>query len=118
MINVGRLVTNPKFCTKFTIVTKTGTWEKGSFVTTETEKEVTGVAVPVSGKALEMVPEADRLKDYMTFYSTTKNPLTVSSDGTISDSVIYEGKRYKLINGQNFSKQGFWKAMGINENGK
>ena len=37
MINIGRLVTNPKFCTKFTIVTKTGTWEKGAFVTTETE---------------------------------------------------------------------------------
>jgi hypothetical protein len=118
MINVGRLVTDPKFCTKFTIVTKTGTWEKGAFVTTETEKIVTGVAVPVSGKALEMVPEADRLKDYMTFYSKTTNPLTISSDGTISDSVIYEGKRYKLINGQNFSKQGFWKAMGINEDGK
>lgn len=118
MINVGKLVTDPKFCTKFKIVSKTGTWNKGAFVFTETEKEVIGVAVPVSGKSLEMVPEADRLKDYMTFYSKTTNPLTISSDGTISDSVIYEGKRYKLINGQNFSKQGFWKAMGINEDGK
>ena len=86
--------------------------------TIKAKKEVIGVAVPVSGKSLEMVPEADRLKDYMTFYSKTTNPLTISSDGTISDSVIYEGKRYKLINGQNFSRQGFWKAMGINEDGK
>lgn len=118
MLNVGKLITDPDFCTSFTIVKKEGEWVKGIFEFEEKTVDVIGVAVPVTGKALEMVPEADRLKSYITFYSSTKNPLSISSDGTISDSVLYEGKRYKLIQGQNFAKQGFWKAMGVNEDGK
>lgn len=118
MIQIGHLVFDRCFCTSFTVCKKTGSWNKGVFEFTEKGTQVTGVAVPVSGKDLEMVPEADRLKDHMTFYAYTSDPLTVTSDGTISDSVIYNGKRYKLIKGQNFSGNGFWKAMGVNEDGK
>ena len=118
MINVGILINDPDFCTTFTICRKTGGWAKGVFVFEEKETDVVGVAVPVTGEDLEMVSEADRLKDYMTFYSSTDEPLSVTSDGTISDTVVYDGKRYKLIKGQNFSAQGFWKALGVCEAGK
>lgn len=118
MIDVSELLTDPDFCTEFTLVKKTGEFVQGKFVTQEEEINIVGVTEPVSGRELEILPEADRLKNLRTFYAPSDVPLSVSSDGTISDSIIYGGKRFKLISGQNYSDFGYWQAMGVNEDGK
>lgn len=58
------------------------------------------------------MPESDRNHGMKTFYTDTDIRLEVSDTEKTSDICIWNGKRYKLINGWNYSNNGYYKAMG------
>ena len=110
MINVSELITDPDFCQPFTIIRTEGTWQNGLFVKQETQINVIGVAEPVTGKDLDIQIESDRANNVMTFYTLVE--LKVSPDGSISDFILFNGKRYKLFQVSNYSDFGYYSGMG------
>ncbi len=110
MIDLSELITDPDFCQEFSIIRTTGDYQNGIFVKEETEIKVTGIAEPVTGKDLDIQIESDRANNVMTFY--TEEELKVSPDGTLSDFILFKGKRYKLFQVSNYSDFGYYSGMG------
>lgn len=110
MIDISELITDPDFCQDFQIIHSASTWSNGVLATQETVVDVTGVAVPVTGKDIDIQIESDRANNLMTFY--TEEELKVSPDDSISDFVLFKGKRYKLLKVKNYSDFGFYAGTG------
>jgi hypothetical protein len=55
-----------------------------------------------------MVPEGDRVKGMMAFYTTTPIYTTSAAGNNISDQIAYAGDVYRII------KVGPWLAFGYN----
>ena len=112
-INVSELISDPDFCTTFIVEKKSsGKWSKGQPVYELTRTTVTGIVAPSASEDLSLMPESDRKHGMKTFYTDTDMRLEVSDTEKTSDICIWNGKRYKLINGWNYSNNGYYKAMG------
>lgn len=117
MIDVSELITDPDFATEYTIYRSTGGefgaggWQEG----TPEQIVVVGVALPANQREVQMVPEGDRVKGGMVFYSTVPFAFSHSDDpkGT-SDKVLYKGEYYKLYQGLDRGDLGgYYKAIGM-----
>ena len=115
MINVGRVLYNPKFAQLFTVHRKPGSWVAGRWVP-GTEQTLTfyGVVVPVSPKELMQLPEGDRVTGMMAFYSTSEI-FSTHTDGTpgTSDEIEWKGKRYRVVNVNLYVDYGFYCAYAV-----
>ncbi len=112
-INVAELISDPDFCTTFIVEKKTlEEWSKGQPVYELSRTTVTGIVAPSSSKDLSLMPEGDRKHGMKTFYTDTDMHMEISDTEKTSDTCIWNGQRYKLINGWNYSNNGYYKAMG------
>ena len=105
------LTFDPDFCTTFTVEKHTETWNEGTPTTTVEQITVTGIAAPSSPKDVEMLDLADRVHGTKTFY-TDEVELEVTDTEKTSDTIVWKGKRYKLLHVWDYSENGFWKAIG------
>lgn len=111
MINLNELIHDADFNTTFTIRRQAqGTFVKGRYQTTTEDITVTGIVAPASGKDLELLPEGDRESGMKTFY--TEVPMYVTGKGSVSDVCIFRGQTYKLTSVNDYSSNGYWKALG------
>lgn len=111
MLNVATLITDPDFCTSFKIIRKMpGKWEKGKITETIKEMEVVGIVSAVNSKDMEMLTEGDRTNELKTFYSL--NAICLTDDKTTSDICVFEGGQYRIIRIYDYSKYGYYKAVG------
>ena len=109
MLDVSQLIYDPDFCESFVIRHRRGTWQDGAFITNVEEKNVLGIVEPTSGEDLKQLPEADRVGGLMTFYS--KETLDLGQEDQLSDEIISRGKVYQLLQVQDWSRHGFYKAI-------
>lgn len=109
MLDVSQLFYDVDFCESFAIRHRKGAWQDGEFIVSGEEKKVLGIVEPTSGEDLQQLPEADRIGGLMTFYS--KEPLSLGDTGQVSDEIISRGKVYQLLQVQDWSRHGFYKAI-------
>lgn len=110
MINVSRLLRSPRFVQSFTVYRKGGSFVEGEWVQTETAVPMFGVITAASAKDLLQVPEGDRVKGIMAFYSTRE--LIVTNETGTSDEVVWNNERYRLFQLWPYKDYGFYKALG------
>lgn len=109
MIDLSELMHDPDFCESFVIRYQKGKWQDGKFVTIPEEQKVTGIVEPTSGDDLSQLPEADRVSGLMTFY--TREVLTLGNENQCSTEIISRGRIYKIVQLQDWSRHGFYKAI-------
>lgn len=121
MINVARAVNDPRFSQSFKVFRKSGEWEKGRFIESETEISMIGVITPSKPKEIEMIPEGDRVGGEITIHVTRKLYTTHSiqdeeseneTEGT-SDQIEWQGERYKIYSVNDYSQYGYYQAIGM-----
>lgn len=105
------LTFDPDFCTTFVVEKHSEDWNEGSTIPTVTEFTVTGIAAPSSPKDVEMLDLADHVHGTKTFY-TAEIELEVSDTEKTSDTIVWRGKRYRLMHVWDYQDNGFYKAIG------
>jgi len=112
MIDVSEVLNDPDVCSVFTIQRNPGTyaiggWQAGQPVTIQAY----GAVRNTSGKEVEMVNEGDRVREMMTFRSTTPMYVTSSVQGATSDVLTWQGDQYRVLAVKNYSEQGYYLAV-------
>ncbi len=117
MLNVAEILYDPDFSQQFTVYRKTGEWQSGRFVESETTLTLDGVVVPATSKQIEQLPEGDRVFGVMAFYSPELIYVTHSDDGGgntgTSDAIKWRGQRYRVSKVDPFGDYGFYIAYGV-----
>lgn len=121
LIDVSFLIEDPDFAQPYIAYRKSGKWEKGKFVQAETPIKHYGIVLPASTEDLEQLPEGDRKKGVMCFYSRKDINMTRIGDGEISsgtsDEIEWRKIRYKIIQVGKYNDYGFVKAFGVRMEG-
>lgn len=100
----------------FTVTRKTGKWVSGRLVIQENQTQTlnpVGIIVPPEAEQLEFFPEGDRRKDKKAIY--TKTMLHVSEGDTVSDTIQWNGDRYRILKVERWDEYGFCVAYAVKE---
>lgn len=111
MINVSRVIKDPRFSQSFKLFRKEGKFIKGRFEQVETETSLRGVIKPASPEDIEMIPEGDRVGGEIVIHTTSELKVT-NNEGT-SDEIDWNNERYKLYAVLPYKDYGFYKAIAI-----
>lgn len=112
MIEVVEVLNDPDLCSFWTIQRNYGQFASGGWQTTKaTTIQAYGAVRNLSGKQLDMVPEADRVHELMTFRSTTPMYMTDAAQGITSDILTWQGSEYRIVASKNYSEQGYTLAI-------
>lgn len=121
LVDISFLIEDPDFAQPFIAYRKSGTWKKGKFVQNEEKIKHFGIIQPVSTEDIEQLPEGDRIKGVMCFYSRKEIHLTrTGSDETTpgtSDEIEWRKMRYKVIQVMPYIDYGYVKAFGVRMEG-
>ncbi|MGO4496419.1 hypothetical protein AB4114_11035 [Paenibacillus sp. 2RAB27] len=119
MINVGRIVNSRNFAQPggFVVYRKTGRWKASRWVTTEDTLKMEGTITVATSTDIEQVPEGDRVKGAMCFYSQkplfTTRAETDTEEGGTSDEIVWRNDRYRVVSVFPWGDFGFNKAIGV-----
>jgi hypothetical protein len=116
-MDISWLIEDPDFAQPFTVHRRSGRWVMGAFeLDEERPVQMTGVVQPAGPQDLEMLPEGDRIKGMMKFYSRQeiyRSRLGGAGESAgVSDEVEWRGTRYKIISVLPWMDQGFCVAFG------
>lgn len=112
MIDVSEMLNDPDLCESFTITRTTGTFQIGGWVKNIPQQiQAYGAVRNTSGKELDMIPEADRVKNTLTFRSVTPMFETSEANGMISDVLAFHGEQYRILAVKDYSSQGYYLAI-------
>jgi hypothetical protein len=116
-MDISWLVEDPDFAQTFTVYRRTGHWFKGAFeLDPEQPIRMTGVVQPADAQDMEQLPEGDRIKGLMKFYSRQEIYLSraggAEEEAGVSDEIEWRGKRHKIISVLPWMDQGFCVAFG------
>lgn len=109
MINVGRVLNNPRFSQSFTVYRKSGSWVAGRWNGTESAITMNGVIIQASETDLEMVPEGDKQKGNIAVYAIS--PLYQTTAQGTSDEIEWRGNRYRVMPLTPYADYGYYKAI-------
>ncbi len=119
MLNLSSLLYEPAFSQQFTVYRRSGSWQAGVYVETETPVTMTGVVLPANSKEIMQLPEGDRSTATMVFYSDQEIYTTRSADagegfgqGT-SDQIVWRSDRYRVISVNQYGDYGYFKAYAV-----
>jgi hypothetical protein len=116
MIDVSELITDPDFAQDFIVHRSYGHFDEGGWIEDpEGLITMTGVVTVMSQKELAQMPEADRVKGAMIFYSTDEIKVTRNigdqEQGT-SDKIDWRGDLYRIFQISTYADYGYYKAVG------
>lgn len=117
MINLARVVNNPKVATDFIIYRKKGEWSNGRFEEEEKPLPFHGTITIAKPKEIEMIPEGDRVGGELIIHCseqmfTTREGDSKESAGT-SDEVLWNEERYKIYAVGPRSNYGYYRAIAM-----
>jgi hypothetical protein len=113
MIDVSRVINSPMLQKDYTVYRQTGHWVAGSWIESEEALSFSGPVTVATSRDLEQLPEGDRKKGAMCFYSTREIYSTRNNDndkGT-SDQIVWCGERYRVKEVFPRVDYGYWKAL-------
>ena len=76
-----------------------------------------GTVTVLNEKELSVVPEGDRIKGAMAFYTPTTLYLTSMEEANVSDQILWKGEMYKVVNIAPWGSFGFNRAVGVRMSG-
>jgi hypothetical protein len=111
MLNLSRIVRSPRFRQTLLVYRNSGKFGPGGWIA-DTEQQIStiGVAWPSREKEIEQVPEADRVKEMVSF--ATVDPLLITNEDGLSDQVLYHDERYKIVSILDYSDYGVYVSIG------
>lgn len=115
-IDLSDIVMSQEFLQTFTIIRSSdGVWIKGRFVQNTQQFEMSGVVTAINEKDITMIPEGDRNSEKKTFHTIEPLYVTRNDNSTkgISDIILYEGYRYKIVTVVDASDYGYYRATGV-----
>lgn len=117
MINMRRIVHSREWQQSFTVIRSTGDFVDGRWVEdTPTEIEVRGAIIPMNAIELQQVPEADRVRGGVKFYTTIQLNVTRGETDTqvagTSDRIKWHGDYYRLFSVNDYADYGFYVSSG------
>lgn len=118
MIDLSRVMYNPKISQDFVVNRKVGDWQNGRFVETGNYNlTLTGIITPASGEEIMQQPEGDRATGMMKFKSDQQMYVTHNKDnkgdsGT-SDEITWNGTPYRVLSVDPWGDYGIWVAFGV-----
>ncbi len=111
MLDVSEVILDPDFAQEYPIWRRPGAWVGGRWVPgTEYRVRAYGTVTVATTRDLEQVPEGDRVKGMMCFYSD-REIFTTREEGT-SDEPEWRGERYRIVQVAPWGDFGYWKAIG------
>jgi len=115
-INVSRLMNDPAFSSKYTVVRRSAKWDGIRFVVSEPEMlQYYGPVQPATQKELDQLPEGDRQNGTMKFFCKPPKDLHITSEddeeANVSDEIIYRGQRYKIFAVKDWMPHGYIRAF-------
>lgn len=119
MINVSRVINDPRVSQSFSIFRKKGYWDKGRFAQEEAKINMSGVISVAKPKDIEMIPEGDRVGGELSIYSTQeifttrKGDISKEKDSGTSDELLWHGERYKIYSVSPYRDYGYYKAIAM-----
>jgi hypothetical protein len=113
VINVADIVEDPDLASSFTIQRTTGSFQIGGWQkNAPTFIQALGDVRNTGGKELDMLPEADRPKNALSFRTTFPLYVTTEMDYLMSDILIFHGEHYRVLTTRDYSEQGYFFAIG------
>jgi len=95
-VDVTELLVDPDFVDTISVITRVSTVNtRGENVMSESTLVSVGSVQPISGKAIQRLPDEFRLADVKTFWF--KGEIVASSPGKYSSILVFKGKRYQVI---------------------
>ena len=97
-----------------------GAYGPGGWSETKTTLNLRGVVTAPDGEELNMVPEADRVKGAILFYSPERLHETSNTprfQGT-SDQLVWEGQSYRVMKLWPYHSRGFYKVLAVRMSGQ
>lgn len=112
-VDMSDLILDPDLAQPYTVYRKSGQWVAGRFEQIESTLAFYGPVVVNNVKDLMQVPEGDRSRGVMAFYSA--NPIYITQNnpekGT-SDEIVWRGERYRIFQVAPYNDYGYAKALG------
>lgn len=105
--SVAEVCLDPDLCQPITIYRSKGQFGPGGWMNTVTQVPSYGVITIASAKALEMVPEGDKLTGALEFCSVKPIYGTSEDDSRVSDQIMWQGLMYRV------STVSRWQDFGI-----
>lgn len=120
MINVSELIGDPDFTQPngVTVIRRPCTVVNHRPSVTETQIKVTGVITIAKDRDLQMLPEADRTEEAINVFTykplfTTGREDEEAVQNYLSDVVVWQGNRYKVMNCMDDAQYGFCKSIAV-----
>ena len=120
MINVSELMSDPDFSSYYTVVRTKIKWVKGRQEKTDTQRlKYFGPVQPATPDELQQIPEGDRSQEVFKFMCAPPKKIYItntvsdkeSTDGILSDQIIYDGEMWKIIRVTNWRRHGYTRAF-------
>lgn len=115
MINVAEIVNDSDFAQQYTVYRKTGEWDRGSYITTESAISFYGTVTVATPHDIVQTAEGDRIQGDMCFYST-QEIFKTREQGT-SDEIVWNGDRYRIYSVAPWKDYGYYKSIGCRMKG-
>ena len=104
---------------KFTVYRKSGEFDRGEFIQTETAIHLDGAVIPTDPQEVQMFPEGDRISGMMTFYSDKEIMPTrnLEDNSGTSDEILWGGHRYRVAQVYPWNQYYGYKAVAVRMQG-
>jgi hypothetical protein len=114
LISVAELINDGDFAQSFTITRRIGKWVKGRWTDAGTIDEVvTGVIQPANTDDIEMLPSGDAIRGAIKIHTLEPLRVTNEANKTKCDEVTWRGEAYKVVQVDDFSQNGYYKALAV-----
>lgn len=116
-IQISELISDPDFAQAFTVTRTAGQWVSGVFTNDQPVYiPFIGVIEPMKTQDMLMFPEGDNIRGLVNVYTiepiyTTRLDESTGTSGAFSDEITWQGEQYKIIQVQNYSDFGYYKAI-------
>ena len=119
MLDMSEVISDPDLCApqQYVILRSAGSWIAGGFQSIVSTVQMFGPVQQASNKEVGMLPEADRVGEVRSFWSTV--PIYVTRVNAASDKIQYPatgGEVYRVLQVYRTDGSGYWKALATREN--
>lgn len=113
MFDLGDIVTSPDLAQPFTIFRSTGgKFLAGNWTSQTQQIDYFGTVSVASSRDIEMIPEGDRVREVMAFWSDEPIYGTGSAtSGRSSDIIVWQGNQYRVLAVFRYLDYGYYKAL-------
>lgn len=115
MIQIDEVVNDPDLAQIFTILRScNGQFLYGKWETETSSIDSFGVVANPTNKELQMVPEGDRAKGVMVFWSSEPIYATranTEGGGASSDILVWRGDNFRVLDVKQFQDYGYYRAI-------